>query len=81
MPCTAARLETEDALMSQKLSRSAPRLSGEVIPLPLPSVCPQSVEALLLLARQRTAWNQSHPQATFDEQLAAGAAISEKLGI
>lgn len=55
--------------------------TGEVVALPLPAVDPNSPEALIVLAQRRGAWNRANPNATADEQIAAGAEIAARLGV
>lgn len=42
---------------------------------------PQSTDALLMLARYRAAWLRANPNATVEEDLAAGAQIAKELGL
>lgn len=55
--------------------------SAQVLQLPVRPVDPKSPAALIQLAQRRAAWNRAHPNATADEQIAAGAQIAKELGI
>lgn len=63
------------------MTAPARQSSALVVPLPVRRVDPKSPAALLQLAQRRAAWNRTHPHATADEQLAAGAAIAAELGL
>lgn len=52
-----------------------------VIPLPVPRVNPNSPAALILLAQRHAAWRRNNPNASVDEDLAAGARIAKELGL
>jgi hypothetical protein len=54
---------------------------GKVVSLPLPAVDPNTSQALIVLAQRRAAWNRANPNATADEQLAAGAEIAARMGV
>lgn len=52
-----------------------------VVQLPVKPVDPKSPQALIELARRRAAWLRANPNATADQQLAAGAEIARQLGL
>lgn len=54
---------------------------AQILRLPMRPVDPKSPAALIQLAQRRAAWSRANPDATADEQIAAGAQIAKELGI
>lgn len=63
------------------MTQVARRVSATVVKLPLPKVDPKSPAALQLLAQRHGAWRRNNPNATVEQDLAAGASIAKELGL
>lgn len=63
------------------MTTSSTQQSAKVIPMPTRRVDPMSPAALLQLVQRHAAWRRAHPNATVDEDLAAGAELAQELGL